>query len=346
MALNTYNNPIDPSITDMAYNGNYTSQNGNNVGLERVVVDKEVGKTAMQKWLLENQAVNIRPSTGFLYPEKTKQVKEDAAKSSFFNTLLSGLGSGMAAYAEGMGAGTPYSNAVKIKLAEQEKATAAAKAQEDLRRWQIETGMKAKELGIKVNESENKAAMRAKFSGMTKGATPPEGFMIDPNYAIGASDKPFIPDPAFKSTDTQKTTAIYAKRLADSESVFKNLEGYINNLGILDAAGGMMPPTMAVLKGDKLQQYEQAKRSFVNAVLRKESGAVINQDEFDNANAQYFPMYGDTKATIEQKRKNRESVIAGFTSSSGSALNKLEKESAKRNSSSNKLSVDNLFEGL
>lgn len=286
--------------------------------------------SAFAQFLAEGMMLGARPSTHIVNPMSVQQVKQDAAKSQFLAGMMDRLKLGVLGAAQGAGAGNFLSEEMNRRSQAQENQLAAAKAQEDLRRWQIETGMKAEELGIKVNESENKAAMRAKFSGMTKGATPPEGFMIDPNYAIGASDKPFIPDPAFKSTDTQKTTAVYAKRLADSENVFKNLESYINNLGILDAAGGMMPPTMAVLKGDKLQQYEQAKRSFVNAVLRKESGAVINQDEFDNANAQYFPMFGDTPATIEQKRKNRESVIAGFMASSGGALRGLEKEAAKR----------------
>jgi len=35
--------------------------------------------------------------------------------------------------------------------------------------------------------------------------------------------------------------------------------------------------------------FEQAKKNFVNAVLRLESGAVISPSEFTNADKQYFP---------------------------------------------------------
>jgi len=65
------------------------------------------------------------------------------------------------------------------------------------------------------------------------------------------------------------------------------------------------------------QQVEQAQRNFVNAVLRQESGAAINKDEFDNAKKQYFPQPGDSKEVIEQKRLNREAAIKGFDIAAG-----------------------------
>ena len=63
---------------------------------------------------------------------------------------------------------------------------------------------------------------------------------------------------------------------------------------------------------DNEQKVFQAQRDFVNAVLRKESGAAIAQSEFDNARRQYFPQPGDSAAVIEQKRANRETAIKGL----------------------------------
>lgn len=57
------------------------------------------------------------------------------------------------------------------------------------------------------------------------------------------------------------------------------------------------------------QKVEQAQRDFLNAVLRKESGAAISPQEFSNAEKQYFPQAGDSKAVIAQKRQNRELAI-------------------------------------
>ncbi len=65
------------------------------------------------------------------------------------------------------------------------------------------------------------------------------------------------------------------------------------------------------------QKLQQAKRDFINAVLRQESGAVIAEEEFANAEQQYFPQPGDGPEVIAQKRKNRENAIAGFKIRSG-----------------------------
>tara|TARA_R110002074_G_scaffold54735_2_gene136295 strand:- start:234 stop:812 length:579 start_codon:yes stop_codon:yes gene_type:complete len=57
------------------------------------------------------------------------------------------------------------------------------------------------------------------------------------------------------------------------------------------------------------QRYNQAKRNFINAILRQESGAAIGADEFANADLQYFPQPGDSPETVEQKRKGRSDAI-------------------------------------
>lgn len=54
------------------------------------------------------------------------------------------------------------------------------------------------------------------------------------------------------------------------------------------------------------QKVEQAQRNFINAVLRRESGAVISESEFANAARQYFPQINDDPATIELKRQSRQ----------------------------------------
>jgi hypothetical protein len=60
------------------------------------------------------------------------------------------------------------------------------------------------------------------------------------------------------------------------------------------------------------QQLTQAKRDFINATLRRESGAVISPDEFANAERQYFPVPGDSRVVREQKARNRRVAIEGI----------------------------------
>lgn len=67
----------------------------------------------------------------------------------------------------------------------------------------------------------------------------------------------------------------------------------------------------------EFQKFDQAKRDFVNAILRRESGAVISDEEFANANKQYFPVPGDSDEVIAQKRQNRRTAIEGLRVGSG-----------------------------
>jgi len=71
------------------------------------------------------------------------------------------------------------------------------------------------------------------------------------------------------------------------------------------------------------QQVEQAQRDFLNATLRQESGANINQNEFDNARLQYFPQPGDTPEQVAQKKRNRELVVSSFGDSAGPGKDKV-----------------------
>lgn len=100
----------------------------------------------------------------------------------------------------------------------------------------------------------------------------------------------------------------YADRTLQSESILSSLGSKFasGSLGNVIASSGAFPN---LLKSSDRQQYDQAQRDFVNAVLRRESGAAISQSEFDSASKQYFPQPGDAPATIAQKAANRQTVI-------------------------------------
>jgi hypothetical protein len=66
---------------------------------------------------------------------------------------------------------------------------------------------------------------------------------------------------------------------------------------------------MRPLSSEKQNNYEQAKENFITAVLRKESGASINPDEFAREDRKYFPQVGDKDSTIKQKQEARRLAI-------------------------------------
>jgi hypothetical protein len=75
--------------------------------------------------------------------------------------------------------------------------------------------------------------------------------------------------------------------------------------GTLEAVGNMALSSSG-------QKAEQAQRDFINAVLRQESGAVISEQEFDNARKQYFPQPFDSAEVKRQKAQNRKLAIQGI----------------------------------
>ena len=90
------------------------------------------------------------------------------------------------------------------------------------------------------------------------------------------------------------------------------------------AVEGKMPN---LLKRGQVQQNEQALRQFVNAVLRRESGAAIPQSELESYRRQYWPEAGDSKATLTQKERARELAILGLEAEGarvGSAIDESE----------------------
>lgn len=73
--------------------------------------------------------------------------------------------------------------------------------------------------------------------------------------------------------------------------------------------GSKVPVIGNFINTEPQQKFNQARDDFINAQLRRESGAAIGASEYANADRQYFPMPGDTPQVIEQKRRNRETAI-------------------------------------
>lgn len=132
-----------------------------------------------------------------------------------------------------------------------------------------------------------------------------------------------------KLTEQQSKDRLFADRTANAHMTLLGLEGDINK-GVGGFLGGVAEnanipgvgpvrdtATFNTASSVNRQKYVQAQRDFVNAVLRKESGAAISPSEFENARRQYFPMPGDSKEVIEQKRRNRQIEIEGLMQGAG-----------------------------
>lgn len=72
----------------------------------------------------------------------------------------------------------------------------------------------------------------------------------------------------------------------------------------------------------EFQQYQQARNDFINAQLRRESGAAIAPSEYSNADKQYFPQPGDGPEVLAQKARNRQLAVEGMVRNAGPAYQK------------------------
>lgn len=116
-------------------------------------------------------------------------------------------------------------------------------------------------------------------------------------------------------TAAQSTVATYAARSKKASETIDRLEqGFSERM-----FNKLVPDFASFLRTEKGQAFDQARRDFINASLRRESGAVINAQEFVNANQQYIPQPGDTAATKKQKRENRQIQTASFKRAAGKA---------------------------
>jgi hypothetical protein len=148
---------------------------------------------------------------------------------------------------------------------------------------------------------------------------------LPPGYAWSedgtrAVQIPGLEDVAKPLTTDQSKTAGYALRAEEADKIINSIgrdgavqPGMIKRMGeAVPFIGGALGTALNFTQSPEQQQIEQAQRNFINAVLRPESGAVINQDEFDNARKQYFPQPSDGPDVIAQKAKNRRTSIEGI----------------------------------
>jgi hypothetical protein len=114
--------------------------------------------------------------------------------------------------------------------------------------------------------------------------------------------------------EADKLLGNLASKGATTPGLIKQGVESIPGVGTALGMGVNSLPTFLGGPNDNQQSVEQAQRDFVNAILRRESGAAISPAEFDNARKQYFTQPGDAEQVIAQKARNRALAIQGVMS--------------------------------
>lgn len=127
---------------------------------------------------------------------------------------------------------------------------------------------------------------------------------------IGSTTKPL--------TESQSNAKMFSSRMATNNGTLLGIEAKgFDPTSFGTTVQSFLPNRFQ--SGD-LQAYNAAKQNWIAAVLRKESGAAISSKEYSDANKQYFPQDGDSKAVVQQKQALRQQVEQQMREASGPHL--------------------------
>jgi len=117
--------------------------------------------------------------------------------------------------------------------------------------------------------------------------------------------------------EQQSKSLIFSSRMRNSEDSLLALESSaeFDPSSFSNTTISSLIPDIA--KSENLKLYEQAKLDFGLAVLRKESGAALKDEEIVSVNRLYFPTAGDGEAVIAQKQASRTTALQTIRATTG-----------------------------
>jgi hypothetical protein len=154
--------------------------------------------------------------------------------------------------------------------------------------------------------------------GIPTGRTVPAGQLTPTSAPVEGA--PVVGTPlkgkAQSLTESQNNATAYGMRMKESNAILEDLakKGTLRGANIqatpfVGEALGKVLPSFLGGTNEAQQMVNQAKTNFITAVLRKESGAAIGQNEFDTEDKKYFPQFGDSAGVLKQKADARKLAI-------------------------------------
>lgn len=247
--------------------------------------------------------------------EAQRQEQEQAtAKNSTLEWLRSRGYDDLVAGVEGGGLdmGTAWGEALRRGQPQTAEMTA------DMRNWNYaqQNPQFAKFLGIgngpELTDTQRNLMFRAEQAGLQPGTPEYEQFMlsggaggtslnVDPttgtvSFTQGYSAKPL--------TEQQSKDTVYAVRAEGALPIIDQYGTALTNP--LERAVEGDPTGLARgMQSPEFQQAQQAGKEFLQAVLRKDTGAAITPQETAEYGTVYLPVPGDSPTILEQKRISR-----------------------------------------
>lgn len=155
-----------------------------------------------------------------------------------------------------------------------------------------------------------------------------------PGMAPPAAGAPGVPlmGKGTALTESQGNATAYGLRMKEANSILEDLakKGTLRGANIEatpfigESLGKVLPSFLGGTSAAQ-QQVNQAKSNFITAVLRKESGAVISDSEFEREDRKYFPQVNDNDAVIKQKANARKLAIKAMEIQAGPGAKNIQK---------------------
>jgi len=120
------------------------------------------------------------------------------------------------------------------------------------------------------------------------------------------------------SSGQQKRVLNFFNRAEQADRDLEAMEPQIQKMNLAGQTWQAWAPNFAQTQLG--QSYTAAQRAFTEARLRKDSGAAIPTEEYENDQKTYFAQPGDSQTTLEQKRRARAAMLASLAFESGQAL--------------------------
>lgn len=107
-------------------------------------------------------------------------------------------------------------------------------------------------------------------------------------------------------TEAQGNALVYSERMGLNRDIIDSLEQF-NPASIAGTVSRKVSNSELTnwLSSEDGQRYIAAKKNWISAALRKESGAAISKSEYEEADKEYFPQLGDSSKTIADKVARR-----------------------------------------
>lgn len=151
---------------------------------------------------------------------------------------------------------------------------------------------------------------------VTRTPVPAPGGLPSPTGSVNEFGVPITSTaPPKAPTEGESSSYVFFERMKNAVTNINSLEAEVAKLGTVGQLQLKYAPD--ILISPVLQQYPQAQREFTEARLRKDSGAAIPPEEFENDKQTYFPQPGNAGAVLKQKATSRQVALDAVRSASG-----------------------------